>query len=65
MNEIMKTVTSWAAIAAVPAVVTGYYGMNVKLFPGTGTATGGYTALGLMAGLVAILYVMFRKLDWL
>jgi magnesium transporter len=65
MNEIMKKVTSWAAIAAVPAVVTGYYGMNVKLFPGTGTAAGGYVALGLMAGLVALLYVMFKRLDWL
>jgi len=65
MNEIMKKVTSWAAIAAVPAVVTGYYGMNVRIFPGSGTTAGGYTALGLMAGLVVILYVMFRKLDWL
>jgi magnesium transporter len=65
MNEIMKKVTSWAAIAAVPAVVTGYYGMNVKLFPASGTAAGGYAALGLMAGAVVILYVMFRKLDWL
>jgi len=65
MNEIMKKVTSWAAIAAVPVVVTGYYGMNVRIFPGSGTTAGGYTALGLMAGLVVILYVMFRKLDWL
>jgi magnesium transporter len=65
MNEIMKKVTSWAAIAAVPAVITGYYGMNVRLFPATGSASGGYVALLLMAGIVGILYVMFRKLDWL
>jgi magnesium transporter len=65
MNEIMKKVTSWAAIAAVPAVVTGYYGMNVRIFPGAGTTTGGWVALLVMFGAVAALYVMFRKLDWL
>jgi magnesium transporter len=65
MNEIMKKVTSWAAIAAVPAVITGYYGMNVVIFPGAGTRAGGYSALALMAVIVVILYVMFRKQDWL
>jgi magnesium transporter len=65
MNEIMKKVTSWAAIAAVPAVVTGYYGMNVRLFPGAGTTTGGWVALVIMFGAVIALYAMFRKLDWL
>jgi magnesium transporter len=29
----VKKVSSWAAIIAVPALVTGYYGMNVP-FPG-------------------------------
>jgi magnesium transporter len=65
MNLIMKKVTSWAAIAAVPAVITGYYGMNVLTFPHTGTHAGGYAALVLMAVIVAFLYVMFRKRDWL
>jgi magnesium transporter len=65
MNEIMKKVTSWAAIAAVPAVITGYYGMNVLTYPHSDTHAGGYAALGLMAGLVAILYVVFKKIDWL
>jgi magnesium transporter len=65
MNEIMKKVTSWAAIAAVPAVITGYYGMNVLTFPHSGTHSGGYAALVLMAVIVFGLYVMFRKKDWL
>jgi magnesium transporter len=65
MNEIMKKVTSWAAIAAVPAVITGYYGMNVRIFPGANTNAGGYSALILMFGIVVALYVMFRKQDWL
>jgi magnesium transporter len=65
MNNIMKKVTSWAAIAAVPTLITGYYGMNVLTYPHGGTNSGGYVALGLMASLVAILYVMFKKSDWL
>ncbi|HEX3706575.1 MAG TPA: magnesium transporter CorA family protein, partial [Mycobacteriales bacterium] len=65
MNEIMKKVTSWAAITAVPAVITGYYGMNVLTYPHSDTRAGGYAALGLMAGIVGLLYVVFRKIDWL
>ena len=65
MNNIMKKVTSWAAIAAVPAVITGYYGMNVITFPHAGTLAGGIVAVLLMVGLVLGLYVMFRRKDWL
>jgi magnesium transporter len=65
MNEIMKKVTSWAAIAAVPTVVTGYYGMNVLTYPHSGSTAGGWTAAGLMAVLVPVLYVVFKKIDWL
>jgi magnesium transporter len=65
MNEIMKKVTSWAAIAAVPAIVTGYYGMNVRIYPGAGTVVGGVTALALMAAIVVALYLAFKRRDWL
>jgi magnesium transporter len=65
MNEIMKAVTSWAAIAAVPTVITGYYGMNVRIFPGDGTLLGGLVAIVLMVIGVAVLYVTFKRRDWL
>ena len=65
MNEIMKQVTSWAAIVAVPTLVTGYYGMNVRLFPGAGTLLGGIVALVLMVFGVVFLYVAFKRRDWL
>jgi magnesium transporter len=65
MNEIMKAVTSWAAIAAVPTVITGYYGMNVHTFPHAGTLIGGLVALGLCVFGVAFLYVMFKRREWL
>jgi magnesium transporter len=65
MNDIMKKVTSWAAIGAVPTIITGYYGMNVLTFPKSGTDGGGYVALILMAALVSWLYFMFKRRDWL
>jgi magnesium transporter len=65
MNLIMKQVTSWAAIIAVPAVITGYYGMNVLTYPKSGTDAGGFTALALSVGFVAGLWVMFRRRNWL
>lgn len=34
-SQIVKKVGSWAAIIAVPTLITGYYGMNVP-FPGSG-----------------------------
>ena len=41
-NQIMKKVTSWAAIIAVPTLVTGFYGMNVP-YPGFARHWGVYT----------------------
>ena len=65
MNEIMKAVTSWAAIAAVPTIITGYYGMNVRIFPAANSLLGGVIALVLMVVGVAALYVAFKRRDWL
>ena len=39
MNLIMKKVTSWAAIIAVPTAITGWYGQNVP-YPGFGKTSG-------------------------
>jgi magnesium transporter len=63
-NQIMKKVTSWAAIIAVPTLVTGFYGMNVP-FPGSGDSWGVYAAAILVAVTAMALYVLFRKRDWL
>lgn len=65
LNEIMKRLTGWAAIIAVPTLVTGFYGMNVRLFPAAGSTTGFWFALSLMIGLSVALYVLFQKKDWI
>jgi magnesium transporter len=57
MNLIMKKVTSWAAIIAVPTAITGWYGQNVP-YPGIASAS-------LIVVLATALYVLFRTKDWL
>ena len=64
MNNIMKKVTSWAAIVAVPTAVTGFYGQNVP-YPGFGDATGFWASTALITVLSGALFVAFRHQDWL
>jgi magnesium transporter len=63
-NVIVKKVSSWAAIIAVPALITGYYGMNVP-YPGFGNHWGVVASAALMIGVSAGLYALFRRLNWL
>ena len=63
-NLIVKKVSSWAAILAVPALITGYYGMNVP-YPGFANNWGVAVSAALMVGVSAGLYLLFRRLDWL
>ncbi|HSB85710.1 MAG TPA: magnesium/cobalt transporter CorA [Ilumatobacteraceae bacterium] len=63
-NQVMKKVTSWAAIIAVPTLVTGYYGMNVP-FPGEGQRWGWILSLSLVVVCSIALYLWFRKREWL
>jgi magnesium transporter len=64
MNLIMKKVTSWAAIIAVPTAITGFYGQNLP-FPGAGTHWGVLSSTALIGVLSVILYVAFKRKDWL
>jgi magnesium transporter len=64
MNLIMKKVTSWAAIVAVPTAITGFYGQNLP-YPGSGSHSGVLTSATLIAGLFALLYAAFKRKDWL
>ncbi len=63
-NQIMKKVTSWAAIIAVPTLITGWYGMNVP-YPGFARHWGVWAATILIFGLSLALYAQFKKNDWL
>lgn len=64
MNEIMKKVTSWAAIIAVPTAITGFFGQNLT-FAGFGTVWGAWMSIGLIVSVSATLWWVFRRNDWL
>ena len=64
MNIITKKVTSWAAIVAVPTFVTGFYGMNVP-YPGFSQHSGAVISVTIMIVVASVLYVVFKRKDWL
>ncbi|MFC6878146.1 MULTISPECIES: magnesium transporter CorA family protein [Actinomadura] len=64
LNEVMKKVTSWAAIIAVPTAVTGFYGQNVP-YPGSDQAVGFYVSTTLLIVCSVGLYFVFKARDWL
>ncbi|GAA0391068.1 magnesium transporter CorA family protein [Microbispora corallina] len=64
MNLIMKRVTSWAAIIAVPTMITGFYGQNIP-FPGFGHPMGFWISSVLIVVASVTLYRVFRARDWL
>lgn len=64
LNVIMKKLTAWAAIIAVPTAITGFYGQNVP-YPGFG-APWGFWLSTLVTVVIAVgLYGSFRKRDWI
>ncbi len=64
LNMVMKKLTGWAAIIAVPTAVTGYFGQNIP-YPGFGKHWGFLLSCAVIVGLAASLYVLFRKKRWL
>ena len=64
LNVITKKVTSWAAIIAVPTAITGFYGQNLP-YPGFARHSGFLTSTFLIVGLSGLLYLVFKRKDWL
>lgn len=64
LNTIMKKLTGWAAIIAVPTAITGFYGQNVP-FPGFSSAAGFFTSTAMIVIAVALLFWTFQKREWL
>jgi magnesium transporter len=65
MNLVMKRATSWGAILVCNTLVAGIYGMNFQHMPELDWRFGYPLALGVMALTSTVLYVMFKKKDWL
>lgn len=65
LNEVMKSLTSWAAIILVPTLIAGIYGMNFDHMPELGWLFGYPMALGLMLLSAGLLYRTFKGRRWL
>ncbi|MET1021035.1 MAG: magnesium/cobalt transporter CorA [Arthrobacter sp.] len=64
-NEQVKKISSWAAILFAPSFVAGIYGMNFDVMPELQWTLGYPMAIGLMAGIAALMYGIFKKKGWL
>ncbi|MFC9554676.1 magnesium transporter CorA family protein [Rhodococcus sp. NPDC056960] len=64
LNTVMKKLTGWAAIIAVPTAVTGWFGQNV-LFPGVGQVSGTIVSTVVIVTSASLLYILFRRRDWI
>lgn len=64
LNLVMRKLTAWAAIIAVPTAVTGFYGQNVP-YPGFSQHWGFYISTSVLIGSMVALYVVFKRKRWL
>ena len=64
LNLIMKKLTGWAAVIAVPTAITGFYGQNVP-YPGFGREWGFVASVVVLLVTAGALYWGFKKRDWL
>ncbi|MEO6701136.1 MAG: magnesium transporter CorA family protein [Jatrophihabitantaceae bacterium] len=64
LNTIMKKLTAYTALIAVPTAVTGFYGQNVP-YPGFGHHTGFIDSLVVILLLAGLLGFAFKRQGWL
>lgn len=64
-NEDMRKISAWVAIAAVPTMVAGIYGMNFDHMPELHWRYGYFTVLTLIAAVCLALYWRFKRVGWL
>ena len=64
-NEDMRRISAWVAIAVVPTMIAGIYGMNFEHMPELRSPVGYPLVLLGMLVICTGMYVFFRKRDWL
>lgn len=64
-NEDMRKISAWVAIAAVPTMVAGIYGMNFENMPELDQDWAYFAVLGVIAAACLLLYRGFRRSGWL
>jgi magnesium transporter len=64
-NEDMRKITAWVAIAAVPTLLAGIWGMNFEHMPELKWTFGYPMALLVIASVMLILFRLFKRAGWL
>jgi magnesium transporter len=64
-NEDTRRISAWAAIVAVPTLITGVYGMNFEWIPELRWRYGYFAVLGFIAIVCVLLYRGFKRNGWL
>ena len=64
-NNDMRMIAAWAAVAAVPTVGAGIYGMNFAEMPGLDSRYGFWTTIVILVLVCSGLYWRFKRAGWL
>ena len=64
-NAVVRAISAWAAIIAVPTFLASIWGMNFEHMPELDTSWGYPVALVSMAIAIVVLYRFFKRIDWL
>ncbi|WP_068158007.1 magnesium/cobalt transporter CorA [Rhodococcus phenolicus] len=64
-NTDMRRISAWVAIAAVPTMIAGIYGMNFDEMPELHWEYGYYLVIALIAVITIALFLTFRRNKWL
>jgi magnesium transporter len=64
-NEDMRKISAWVAVAAVPTLLAGVWGMNFTSMPELDWQFGYPVAVLIMVGVSTFLYFRFKRSGWL
>ncbi len=64
-NEVVRAISAWAAIIAVPTFIASIWGMNFEYMPELDERWGYPLALAIMAVAAVALHRLFRRIQWL
>ncbi|MGW9024680.1 magnesium/cobalt transporter CorA [Streptomyces sp. NPDC055722] len=64
-NDDMRKISAWAAMAAVPTMIAGIYGMNFEHMPELHWIWSYPTVILVMGGFEVLLYRLFKRRGWM
>ncbi|PWC02316.1 magnesium transporter [Corynebacterium yudongzhengii] len=64
-NRDMRTISAFVGMAAVPTLIAGIYGMNFTNMPELNSEYGYFIVLGVNLAIMVILFLWFRRNQWL